>query len=74
VPEGGAEVETSKLRLLIFIVAYLAERTIDKVVRRIPLDLLDSYDTEVLIIDDGSKDATFAEGSVLGEVRISPSR
>jgi glycosyltransferase involved in cell wall biosynthesis len=53
---------TSKPRLLIFIVAYFAERTIDKVVRRIPVDLLDTYDVEILIVDDGSKDATFAEG------------
>jgi glycosyltransferase involved in cell wall biosynthesis len=43
-------------------VAYFAERTIDKVVRRIPVDLLETYDVEILIIDDSSKDATFAEG------------
>ena len=56
----------SKLRLLIFIVAYFAERTIDKVVRRIPVDLLDTYDVEILIIDDGSKDTTFAEAVGIG--------
>jgi glycosyltransferase involved in cell wall biosynthesis len=56
----------SKLRLLIFIVAYFAERTIDKVVRRIPMDILDTYDVEILIIDDGSKDATFAMGVGVG--------
>jgi glycosyltransferase involved in cell wall biosynthesis len=55
-----------KPRLLIFIVAYFAERTIDQVVRRIPLDLLDTYDVEILIIDDASKDATFAEGVGIG--------
>jgi glycosyltransferase involved in cell wall biosynthesis len=32
------------------------------VVRRIPRTLLDLYDVEILIIDDGSRDATFAEG------------
>jgi len=53
---------SAKPRLLIFIVAYFAERTIEKVVRRIPPDLLDAYDVEVLIIDDGSTDRTFAEG------------
>jgi len=55
-------VSISKPRLLIFMVAYFAERTIDKVVRRIPADLLESYDVEILIIDDSSNDATFAEG------------
>jgi glycosyltransferase involved in cell wall biosynthesis len=59
-------VSISRARLLIFIVAYFAERTINKVVRRIPLDLLDAYDIEILIIDDGSKDATFAEGVGVG--------
>ena len=53
---------TSKPRLLIFIVAYFAERTIEKVVRRIPVNLLDTYDVEILIIDDSSQDKTFAEG------------
>ena len=52
---------SAKPRLLIFIVAYFAERTIEKVVRRIPPDLLDAYDVEVLIIDDGSTDRTFAD-------------
>ncbi|MBW0005857.1 MAG: glycosyltransferase [Hyphomicrobiales bacterium] len=51
-----------KLRLLVLIVAYYAESTIEKVVRRIPAALLDSYDVEILIIDDGSGDATFAHG------------
>jgi glycosyltransferase involved in cell wall biosynthesis len=54
------------LRLLIFIVAYFAERTIDKVVRRIPVKLLDTYDVEILIIDDDSEDATFAEAAGSG--------
>ena len=50
---------TAKPRLLIFIVAYFAERTIDKVIKRIPKSLLDVYDAEILVIDDGSADATF---------------
>ncbi len=49
----------AKPRLLIFIVAYFAERTIDKVIKRIPTSLLDLYDAEILVIDDGSADATF---------------
>jgi glycosyltransferase involved in cell wall biosynthesis/2-polyprenyl-3-methyl-5-hydroxy-6-metoxy-1,4-benzoquinol methylase len=52
----------NKPRVLIFIVAYNAARTLDKVIRRIPLSLVDTYDVEVLIIDDGSKDETFHAG------------
>src|ERR1035438_4823229 len=44
---------TEKKRVLIFIVAYNAERTIEQVLRRIPSALLE-HDTEVLIIDDRS--------------------
>jgi len=47
-----------KPRVLIFIVAYNAEKTIQKVLTRIP-DALKQYDTEVLIIDDASADQTF---------------
>ncbi len=49
-------------RLLIFIVAYHAETTIDKVLRRIPAALTEDYDVEVLIIDDASTDGTFRVG------------
>jgi glycosyltransferase involved in cell wall biosynthesis len=49
-------------RLLIFIVAFHAETTIAKVLRRIPASLAQDYDVEVLIIDDASKDATFRTG------------
>ena len=52
--------DTSKRRLLIFIVAYNAERTIKGVLRRIPSSLA-AYDTEILIIDDSSRDRTFEE-------------
>ena len=48
-------------RVLIFIVAYNAETTIEKVLRRIPASL-HSDDVEVLIIDDSSKDNTFRNG------------
>src|SRR5438874_1191576 len=51
-----------KPRVLVFIVAYNAERTIDSVVRRIPAGLTDSYEVEVLIIDDASGDETFERG------------
>lgn len=45
-------------RALIFIVAYYAESTIMNVLERIPA--LEGYEVEVLIIDDSSKDATYA--------------
>ena len=46
-------------RLLVFIVAYNAETTIDEVLTRIPPSLCELYETEILIIDDSSKDRTF---------------
>ena len=49
---------TERPRLLIFIVAYNAERTIQHVLQRIPAALAE-YDTEILIIDDSSRDETF---------------
>ena len=48
-----------KYKLLVFIVAYNAEKTIRWVLGRIPENLLDDYLIEVLIIDDKSKDDTF---------------
>ena len=52
----------AKPRLLVFIVAYHAEATIISVISRIPHYLLETYDIEVLIIDDSSKDMTFDVG------------
>lgn len=46
-------------RVLIFIVAYNAEQHIEKVLLRIPREVFDKYDYEILIIDDSSKDKTF---------------
>jgi glycosyltransferase involved in cell wall biosynthesis len=48
----------SKKRLLIFIVAYNAEKTIQSVLRRLDPSLAE-YDTHILIIDDSSSDRTF---------------
>ena len=48
----------TKKRLLVFIVAYNAERTIQSVLARIPSSL-SAYDTHILIIDDSSRDQTF---------------
>jgi glycosyltransferase involved in cell wall biosynthesis len=51
-----------KPRVLIFIVAYNAERTIRETVFRIPAALLESYEVDILVIDDSSRDATFEKG------------
>lgn len=48
----------ARKRILVFIVAYNAERTIEQVIGRIP-ESLRHHDTEVLIIDDSSRDQTF---------------
>jgi glycosyltransferase involved in cell wall biosynthesis len=48
-------------RVLVFIVAYNAETTIEKVLSRIPASL-HQRDVEVLIIDDSSRDETFRNG------------
>ena len=60
----GVNTAAHKPRVLIFIVAYNAEKTIQDVLQRIPHDLL-AFDTEVLIIDDASKDRTFERGDEL---------
>ena len=54
-------IELHGKRLLIFVVAYNAETTIEKVLSRIPAGL-HSEDVEVLIIDDSSGDDTFQNG------------
>jgi glycosyltransferase involved in cell wall biosynthesis len=54
--------EGRKSRVLVFIVAYNAEKTIREVVFRIPPHLLNTYEVDVLIIDDSSRDATFEKG------------
>ena len=48
-------------RVLVFVVAYNAEKTIGGVLHRIPRELRGG-NVEVLVIDDSSKDATFAAG------------
>jgi glycosyltransferase involved in cell wall biosynthesis len=51
-----------KKKLLIFVIAYYAETTLKKVLERIPDDVFERYDCEVLIVDDASEDRTFAIG------------
>ncbi|HWB59976.1 MAG TPA: glycosyltransferase [Chthoniobacteraceae bacterium] len=55
------ETDPARKRILIFIVAYNAEKTITSVLDRIPASLR-TKDVEVLVIDDFSKDDTFSKG------------
>ena len=48
-----------KNKLLIFIVAYNHEKTIESVINRIPKKLKKLHELEILIIDDASSDRTF---------------
>jgi glycosyltransferase involved in cell wall biosynthesis len=57
-------------RVLVFIVAYNAEKTIASVVQRIPANLALAYDLEVLVIDDASGDRTFLEGHNLSKTGL----
>ena len=50
------------MKVLILIVAYNAERTIQGVLDRIPAEIGERYDTKVLILDDSSDDDTFNAG------------
>jgi len=65
------EASFRKRRVLVFIVAYNAEKTIAKVLTRIPASLAD-YDTEVLIIDDASQDGTFETGEAVRQAGTLP--
>jgi glycosyltransferase involved in cell wall biosynthesis/2-polyprenyl-3-methyl-5-hydroxy-6-metoxy-1,4-benzoquinol methylase len=64
--------EVRRPRVLIFIVAYNAEKTIGQVLERIPHSLGEDYDVEVLIIDDSSHDRTFERGEVARRARLVP--
>ena len=48
-----------KKKLLIYTVAYNAEKLIESTIERIPKDLNQNYDVEILISDDSSIDRTF---------------
>ena len=61
-----------KPKLLIFVVAYNAEKTIETVLSRIPASLVDDYRVEVLIIDDSSPDATFEQAARFKDTRDLP--
>src|SRR5690349_10087156 len=46
--------EQKMFRVLIFVVAYNAERTLENVFSRIPARLAEDYDVEILATDDAS--------------------
>src|SRR5919204_3776536 len=62
----------TKPRLLVFVVAYNAERTIQDVLARIPFVLTDDYHVEVLVIDDSSPDRTFERGEEVRRAEALP--
>jgi 2-polyprenyl-3-methyl-5-hydroxy-6-metoxy-1,4-benzoquinol methylase len=49
-------------RLLIFVIAYWAESTLNQVLDRIPRTVFDDFDCAILVIDDASEDRTFQIG------------
>src|SRR5580658_11031214 len=71
---SGEMAQGDKFRVLVFIVAYNAEKTITKVVRRIPASLLERYEVDILIIDDSSHDATFDQGHSISKDQTLPFR
>ncbi|HEY4104508.1 MAG TPA: glycosyltransferase family 2 protein, partial [Polyangiaceae bacterium] len=52
----------TKPRLLVFVIAYYAETTLLRVLERIPTSIYESYECEILVVDDASKDRTFEIG------------
>jgi glycosyltransferase involved in cell wall biosynthesis len=68
----NAEQDLKRGRLLIFIVAYNAEKTIESVLKRIPAELSALYEVEVLIIDDSSQDGTFVRSELTRRAGIVP--
>ena len=65
---------TTRPRLLVLVVAYHAEATIRQVLACIPAGLVDRYDVEVLVIDDGSADRTFEQGEAVRRAEALPFR
>ena len=54
--------EQPKQRLLIFVISYYAESTLKRVLERIPDEIFQQFETEVLVVDDASNDRTFEIG------------
>ncbi len=51
-----------KKRLLLFVIAYQADATLQRTLERIPPEIFALYDCEILVVDDASTDRTFAIG------------
>lgn len=49
-------------RVLIFVIAYHAETTLRHVLERIPAEIFDTLECEILVVDDASTDRTFEIG------------
>src|SRR5690349_2221174 len=64
--------DQKKYRVLVFVVAYNAERTLETVLSRIPPSLADDYEVEILAIDDASGDRTFEIGQQIQTARSLP--
>jgi glycosyltransferase involved in cell wall biosynthesis len=52
----------SRPKLLVFVIAYYAESTLEAVLERVPQSVFVDYECEVLVVDDASQDRTFAIG------------
>ncbi len=64
--------DRSRPKVLIFIVAYEAEATLQSVLARVPEAVFRQFDTEILVIDDSSQDRTFEIGVRSAEVSRFP--
>src|SRR5512142_3242292 len=53
----------AKQRLLVFVIAYRAEKTLTWVLSRIPAAIFQTFDCEILVVDDASTDRTFEIGN-----------
>ena len=51
-----------KPRVVVFVVAYQAESTLEAVLSRIPASLFADYDCSILVVDDASQDRTLEVG------------
>lgn len=57
--DGSIAGSGQRVKLLIFVISYLAEKTIKSVLDRIPREVLRDFDCEILVVDDASADRTF---------------
>ncbi len=51
-----------RARVLVFVIAYYAEASLEKVLDRIPRRVFDDFDCAILVVDDASQDRTFEIG------------